>query len=164
MADFNATLDHLPAEQFCSLPASFSQRLPPPMTAERTFSFPLLAAGIAGLSGVALGALGAHALKITLMERGMMQAWETGARYHLFHAVALLGLGAWERAAIKGATSSLVTATAWCWCAGTLLFSGSLYWLALGGPRILGPITPLGGVALMAGWLLVGILAFRRRE
>jgi uncharacterized membrane protein YgdD (TMEM256/DUF423 family) len=112
---------------------------------------------------VALGALGAHALKVTLMERGMMQAWETGARYHVFHAVALLGLAAWDRAAVNNTASRLVAATAWCWCIGTLLFSGSLYWLALGGPRILGPITPLGGIGLMAGWLLVGVAAFRRR-
>ena len=62
------------------------------MEPRRSFSLPLFAAGIAGLTGVTLGALGAHALKATLIERGMSVAWETGARYHLFHALALLGL------------------------------------------------------------------------
>lgn len=123
--------------------------------------FPLLAAGILGLTGVALGALGAHALKVTLLERGMTQAWETAARYHLFHAVAVLGVAAWQRAAGSGSTGPMRWATR-LWCAGTLLFSGSLYWLALGGPRWLGPVTPLGGLALMAGWVLVGVAAFRR--
>jgi uncharacterized membrane protein YgdD (TMEM256/DUF423 family) len=130
-------------------------------TAPDATRFPLLAAGLFGLTGVALGALGAHALKATLAERGMMQAWETGARYHLFHAVALLALAAWARAGNPngGRMASRVAA---CWCTGLVLFSGSLYWLALGGPRWLGPVTPLGGVALMIGWLLVVIAAFSR--
>jgi uncharacterized membrane protein YgdD (TMEM256/DUF423 family) len=125
--------------------------------------FTVLAAGILGLTGVGLGAMGAHALKATLLERGMFQAWETASRYHLFHAVALVGLAAWLRA---GTTASPTRGPVWAarlWCVGTLLFSGSLYWLALGGPRWLGPVTPFGGVALMAGWLLVALLAFSRR-
>jgi uncharacterized membrane protein YgdD (TMEM256/DUF423 family) len=125
-------------------------------------SFPLLAAGVLGLSGVALGALGAHALKATLLERGMMQSWETAARYHIVHAVALLGLAAWARA--SGAQSGrLMTWIAGCWAGGVVLFSASIYWLCLGGPRWLGPVTPLGGVALMAGWLLVILAAFAKR-
>ena len=125
--------------------------------------FPLLAAGILGLTGVALGAMGAHALKVTLAERGMMQAWETGARYHLFHAVALLGIAAWSRDLVaQSRDAGLMTWTARCWLVGTVLFSGSLDWLALGGPRWLGPVTPLGGVALMLGWLLVAIAAMRK--
>ena len=127
-----------------------------------SFRFPLLAAGLLGLTGVALGALGAHALKVTLLERGMTQAWETAARYHLFHAVAALGVAAWQRAAAGTGSAGLMLWAARLWCAGTLLFSGSLYWLALGGPRWLGPVTPLGGLALMAGWVLVGVAAFRR--
>lgn len=125
--------------------------------------YPLLAAGILGLTGVALGAMGAHALKVTLIERGMTQAWETAARYHLFHAVALVGIGAWLRATPAGAGSRLMAWTTHLWCAGTVLFSGSLYWLALGGPRWLGPVTPFGGIALMIGWLLVAIAAFAKR-
>lgn len=97
------------------------------------------------------------------MERGMSQAWETASRYHLFHAVALLGLAAWSAA--PGALGRIRCAqwAAYLWCVGVLLFSGSLYWLALGGPRALGPVTPFGGIALMVGWLLVAIAAFGRR-
>lgn len=121
--------------------------------------FSLLAAGLMGLTGVALGAMGAHALKATLIERGMMSAWDTAAKYHLLHALALLGAAAWQRTATgSGARKALWAAR--CWCAGVILFSGSLYWLALGGPRWLGPVTPLGGVAFMAGWLLVTLAAF----
>lgn len=126
-------------------------------------AFPLLAAGILGLTGVALGAMGAHAMKATLAERGMMQAWETAARYHLFHAVGLIGLAAWMRAANgDGGMGKLIWA-ARLWVIGTVLFSGSLYWLAIGGPRWLGPITPLGGIAFMLGWLLVALTALARR-
>lgn len=116
---------------------------------------PLLAAGIFGLTGVTLGALGAHALKATLIERGMMNAWETAARYHLFHAVALLGLAAWMRAEPGERSTRALRWATHCWSWGIVLFSASLYWLAVGGPRWLGPVTPLGGVALMVGWLLV---------
>lgn len=124
----------------------------------QTSQFPLFAAGIMGLTGVALGALGAHALKTTLLERGMMNAWDTAAKYHLLHALALLGAAAWLRTAAGAAARKLLWA-ARCWCAGVVLFSGSLYWLAVGGPRWLGPVTPLGGVAFMAGWLLVALAA-----
>ena len=126
--------------------------------------FPLLAAGILGLVGVAIGAFGAHALRVTLMERGMMQAWETGSRYHLFHAIALLGVAAWARNDVAEPAGRLALWVARLWSIGIVLFSGSLYWLALGGPRWLGPVTPLGGVALMAGWLLLVIAAFARRS
>ena len=125
--------------------------------------FPLLAAGIAGLSGIALGAFGAHALKATLLERGMVQSWETAARYHLFHALALLGVAAWLRASSATDGGRLALWAAWCWVVGTVIFSGSLYWIALAGPRWLGPITPFGGIVLMAGWLLVAIAAFVKR-
>ncbi len=120
----------------------------------------LLAAGVFGLTGVALGAMGAHALKAPLMERGMLSAWETASRYHLFHAVSLVGLAALGPALATDARGLLRWA-ARCWVIGIILFSASLYWLALGGPRWLGPITPLGGVALMLGWLLVAIAAWK---
>jgi len=126
--------------------------------------FPLLASGVLGLTGVALGAMGAHALKAPLLERGMLVAWESAARYHLFHAVALLGLAAWLRAGQPDSPATSLTWAARCWCAGVLLFSGSLYWLALGGPRWLGPVTPFGGVALMVGWLLVAVAAWTKEK
>lgn len=123
--------------------------------------FPLLAAGLLGLTGVGLGAMGAHALKAALTERGMLVAWETAARYHLFHAIALLALAAWSATA-AGPGTRLATWIAHLWWIGAVLFSGSLYWLAIGGPRWLGPVTPLGGVLFMLGWLLVAIAALRR--
>jgi uncharacterized membrane protein YgdD (TMEM256/DUF423 family) len=79
----------------------------------------------------------------------MTAIWQTAVLYHLLHAVALL--------AIAGVAGNLPLAR-WiglCWVVGVILFSGSLYWLALGGPKILGPVTPLGGLALIGGWALV---------
>ena len=125
--------------------------------------FPLLAAGLFGLTGVALGAMGAHALAANLAERGMGHAWESAARYQLYHAVALLGAAAWVRATAGGAASRMLWA-ARCWSAGILLFSGSLYGLAAGGPRWLGPVTPIGGVALMAGWVFVLAAALAKED
>ena len=132
-------------------------------TTASTLRFSLAAAGFLGLTGVALGAMGAHALKATLTERGMVAAWETASSYHLFHAVSLLGLAALVQSLGPGATRLLLW-TARCWCVGVLLFSASIYWLALGGPRWLGPVTPLGGVALMVGWLLLTIVAWKLRS
>lgn len=129
---------------------------PPPPSSAR---FALGAAGILGLTGVGLGAVGAHALRADLMARGMLVSWETAARYHLLHALALAALAAWARA--DGRPDRRVPWIAGCWCAGVLLFSGSLYLLATGGPRWLGPVSPLGGMALMAGWLLTAAIALR---
>jgi uncharacterized membrane protein YgdD (TMEM256/DUF423 family) len=100
----------------------------------------LALAGILGATGVAMGAFGAHALRATLEAAGTRSAWETGVSFQLVHAVALLGFAGWLRA-------------------GTVVFSGSLYALALGGPRWLGPVTPLGGTALIAGWVLAAAAA-----
>ncbi len=120
------------------------------------------AAGLLGLTGVALGALGAHALKGTLAARGMETVWATAAQYHLGHALALAALAAWLRA--EAAPAPGLRWVTRCWTAGTVLFSGSLYLLALGGPRWLGPVTPLGGLALLAGWLLLALAALRGRR
>jgi uncharacterized membrane protein YgdD (TMEM256/DUF423 family) len=125
--------------------------------------FPLLAAGILGATGVALGAFGAHALAPLLRERDTVSIWETAARYHLIHAVAVFGAAAWARNASATGIRWVARST-YCWLAGTALFSGSLYLLAIGGPRWLGPITPLGGVALLGGWICVTLAAFAREE
>lgn len=120
-------------------------------------------AGILGFSAVALGAFGAHALAPTLSGRGMVQVWETASRYHLLHSVAVF-------AGALGLHASSTPVARWilwairCWTAGSVLFSGSLYWLALGGPRWLGPVTPLGGVSLIVGWLCLVLAAARKRE
>jgi uncharacterized membrane protein YgdD (TMEM256/DUF423 family) len=123
----------------------------------------LLASGLLGLTGVALGAFGAHALKEELLARGTSNAWETAVRYHQLHAVALLGLGVWMRFPERADQSpDFLAIAARAWTIGVILFSGSLYWLALGGPRWLGPVTPLGGVALIAGWGAVIAAAWKK--
>ena len=106
--------------------------------------------------GVGLGAFGAHGLK-SRVSPDMVAIWETGARYHLIHALGLLAVAwaveRWPTASIAG----------WLFVAGTLLFSGSLYVLVLTGQRWLGAITPLGGLAFIAGWLLLASVALRTR-
>lgn len=123
----------------------------------------LLTAGIFGATGVGLGAFGAHGLRAMLLSNGMSNAWETAVRYHLLHAVALLGIAVWLRQ-VTGAARNRGARAALCWAIGTVIFSGSLYGLALGGPRWLGPITPLGGIALVAGWLFVVAAAVAKEE
>jgi uncharacterized membrane protein YgdD (TMEM256/DUF423 family) len=119
----------------------------------------LLAASLLGLTGVGLGAFGAHALRELLLERGMSSAWETAARYQLNHAVAVLAAAAWLRAGPGPGTVRLQWAVR-CWTVGTVLFSGSLYGVALGGPHLLVFLTPLGGGTLIAGWLMAVAAAF----
>jgi uncharacterized membrane protein YgdD (TMEM256/DUF423 family) len=98
-------------------------------------------------------------LKPTLLARGSLETWHTASLYHLVHAVALLGVAL---ATLSGVAPGRALARAGtCWLAGTVLFSGSLYVLALGGPRWLGPITPVGGVLLIAGWILVAFAGRR---
>ena len=98
------------------------------------------------LSGVLLGAFGAHALQDILLERDSVATWDTAVHYQMWHALALILISLIdEKTAIRPLSGR-------CFIIGTLLFSGSLYALALGGPRWLGPITPLGGLCLIAGW------------
>jgi uncharacterized membrane protein YgdD (TMEM256/DUF423 family) len=94
-------------------------------------------------AAVALGAFGAHAFKETLQASGMLDAWNKAVLYHLVHAVALLAL-----ALSGGANRAAYILLA----AGILLFSGSLYTMALTNVRALGAITPLGGLCFLAGW------------
>jgi len=100
-----------------------------------------------GLLGVAAGAFGAHGLRDRLAPE-MLAVWETAARYQLYHALALLAV-AW---AVTRWPSGATTAAGWLFVVGTLVFSGSLYVLSLSGIRWLGAITPIGGVAFIAGW------------
>lgn len=115
-----------------------------------------LAAAALGLTGVALGAFGAHALKPMLEAHGSVETWKTAVLYQLVHAVALLALAGWRDA--HGGPSGRIAVL---WFAGVLLFSGSLYWLSIGGPRLLGPVTPLGGAAFLAGWALLAWHAWK---
>ncbi len=114
--------------------------------------------------GVGLGAFGAHALKSRLEDAGMTQTWDTAVKYHLIHAVALLALAAW-RNSLSGQASVAWAQLAWvarCWVGGIVLFSGSLYALALGAPHWVGAITPLGGLAFIAGWVLVAVVGWKK--
>ena len=122
---------------------------------DRTFAaVGALSAGLA----VAAGAFGAHALKGHLSAEDLA-VFETGARYQMYHALALLAV-AWAASRWPGPS---VTAAGWLFVAGTILFSGSLYALALSGIRWLGAITPLGGVAFLAGWACLALGAWRGR-
>lgn len=121
----------------------------------------LVWAGILGGTGVGLGAFGAHKLRDVLLERGMTNAWETAVRYHLLHAVALVAVAALLRLVDEPHRRWFGWA-ARAWVTGSIVFAGSLYLLALGGPRWLGPITPLGGVALVAGWICLILAAAKR--
>ena len=110
---------------------------------------PFLLPGIFGATGVALGAFGAHALKTRLADTGTTEVWRTAVTYHLVHAIALFALAN----GVLGANAGLPRAVRLLWSLGILCFSGSLYLLALGGPLWLGPITPLGGIFFIAGWI-----------
>ena len=119
-----------------------------------SFSFLSLAAGLLGLTGVALGAFGAHGLKTTLEATGGFENWKTAVLYQLVHAVALL--------ALVPRTETAIPMIGWCWIVGVVLFSGSLYALALGSPaKVIWPLTPLGGLALLLGWARLTWAAFR---
>ena len=100
---------------------------------------------------VVLGAFAAHGLKGRLPE-DKLASFETGVRYQFYHGFGLLVVGLVQAA---GVTSPWVAWAGWLFFVGTVLFSGSIYWLAFRGPRWLGPVTPLGGLAFILGWLLL---------
>ena len=114
---------------------------------DRTFF--TMGALLAGLA-VAAGAFGAHGLRDRLAP-DMLTVFETGVRYHMYHALALLAV-AW--ATVRWPESSAVLA-GWLFVAGIVIFSGSLYVLALSGVRWLGAITPLGGLCFLGGWAVL---------
>lgn len=123
-------------------------------------TWPLLLTAQSGFVAVSLGALGAHALEARLAANAAfdaLDAWRTAAHYHLAHTIACLALIAW--AAAQPARSLRLQRIVALWLTGCLLFSGSIYLLALDGPRFLGPVTPLGGLAFLAGWALLALEA-----
>lgn len=111
---------------------------------------------VSAFVAVAAGAFGAHGLRGRL-EPGLLETFETGARYQMYHALALL-VAAWAAARWPGAAG---VAAGWLFIAGTVLFSGSLYALALTGWRWLGGVTPVGGLCFLAGWLTLAWAALR---
>jgi uncharacterized membrane protein YgdD (TMEM256/DUF423 family) len=118
---------------------------------DRTF---LLVGAVAAFLGVGLGAFGAHGLRARISPE-MLAVFETAVRYQMYHALALVltsvlmsRMGGW-----------LAVTAGWCFIAGIALFSGSLYALALTGVTVLGAITPLGGLAFLAGWACLSLAA-----
>ena len=108
----------------------------------------LVAASMLMAVAVALGAFGAHALKARVPPE-MLAVWQTGVTYHAWHAIALFMLGLLM---LHAPDSAACRIAAWLFVAGIALFAGSLYLLALGAPRWVGAITPLGGLCFLAGW------------
>jgi uncharacterized membrane protein YgdD (TMEM256/DUF423 family) len=108
---------------------------------------------------VALGAFGAHALKTKLTAMDTLTVYQTGVQYHMIHAIALILIALLSD---KLGSHSLVTVSGWSLLIGIILFSGSLYVLSISGIKILGAITPLGGVAFLLGWILLAVAALKQ--
>jgi len=119
----------------------------------------IMAGGILGLLGVVAGAMGVHALR-DVLDAKALNTFETGVRFQMYHALALLAVGSlagrWKTGFVK-LSGVLFTA-------GVVLFSGSLYILAITGIGVFGAIAPLGGLSLMAAWTSLIIGAIRQRE
>lgn len=123
-----------------------------------------LAASILGSTGVALGAVGAHAMKDLLLKRNTLTSWHTATNYQLFHSVAILGVAALVECHANvnddvGNKVNRLVRAGHLMALGSVFFSGSIYCLSTGvGPsHILGPTTPLGGLLMIAGWIYLGL-------
>ncbi|HYG02075.1 MAG TPA: DUF423 domain-containing protein [Chryseosolibacter sp.] len=119
----------------------------------------LIAGIVFAFLSVALGAFGAHALKNTLIENGRVETYELAVRYQFFHALALIASGI----LLKIGYSARIRTASMCFGIGIIVFSGSLYILSLTGITILGAVTPLGGVAFLAGWLFMLLAVVRSK-
>ena len=118
----------------------------------------LIIAGISGFLSVGLGAFGAHGLK-TKLSPEMMAVFQTGVQYHQIHTIALLVVAL----LLGNSASGAGTCAGWLFVAGIVIFSGSLYALSITEIRILGAITPIGGLAFLAGWLCLAWMGFQIR-
>ena len=112
---------------------------------------------VSAFVSVAAGAFGAHALRARLAP-DLLTIFETGARYHMYHSLGLIAIGL----LMHLRPSPLLNGAGWAMLVGILLFSGSLYALALSGVRVLGAITPLGGLGFLTGWVLFAVAAWRQ--
>jgi uncharacterized membrane protein YgdD (TMEM256/DUF423 family) len=121
--------------------------------------FWLIVGAICGFTAVAFGAFGAHGIAATASSADLA-AFETGARYHMYHSLALLAV-AWL-ASRQTAPTRAIAVAGWAFVAGIVLFSGSLYVLGITGSRALVWITPVGGVAFLIGWAALAASALRR--
>lgn len=120
----------------------------------------LLLGALSGFLAVAAGAFGAHALRAVLTP-DLLAAFEAGARYQMYHALALVLVAVVSASAPQ---RRIVAAAGWCFVVGTLLFSGSLYLLALTGLRWWGAVTPLGGIFFLIGWACLAGAALQRPQ
>jgi uncharacterized membrane protein YgdD (TMEM256/DUF423 family) len=118
----------------------------------------VLLGGISGFLAVAFGAFGAHALRARI-SADMLEVYKTGVNYHMAHALALILVGI---LAARTPDNALLRGSGWLFVAGIVLFSGSLYVLAISGVRGFGAVTPLGGLCFLAGWVLFIMAAAAR--
>mgnify|MGYP006095521315 CR=1 FL=1 len=116
----------------------------------------LFLSGVFGFLGVGAGAFGAHALK-THLPADLLTIFETGSRYCLIHAVALMGVAIYY----QQSASIWANRSAWCFSVGIVIFSGSLWTLALTNTRWLGAITPIGGGFMLLGWIFICIAGLK---
>jgi len=114
-------------------------------------------AAFSGMFAVMFGAFGAHALKNRLDDYAL-GVFETAVQYHFYHSIALLAVGI---LALSLPDSPLLKSSGWLFAAGLVVFSGSLYVLSLTGVRWLGAVTPLGGLAFIAGWACLAVAAWK---
>lgn len=119
----------------------------------------IILAGINGFLAVSLGAFAAHGLRARLSPE-LLTTFQTGVQYHMYHALALLGIGVLM---INFPATNLLRMSAWLMLAGIVLFSGSLYLLSITGVRWLGAITPLGGVCFLVAWAQLVWFAARQQ-
>jgi uncharacterized membrane protein YgdD (TMEM256/DUF423 family) len=112
----------------------------------------LILGAVNAMLAVILGAFGAHALEAKLTERNMLHVYQTGVQYQMYHALALIAVGVLLG---KWPASTLLNGAGWSFFIGIILFSGSLYALSNTGMKFFGPITPLGGLAFIVGWILL---------
>jgi uncharacterized membrane protein YgdD (TMEM256/DUF423 family) len=115
---------------------------------------------LAAFTGVALGAFGAHGLK-SLLSPAMLEVYKTGVTYQMWHALGLLVIAFIQQ---QAPTSKIVHWAGWLMFSGIVLFSGSLYCLAILEIRWLGMITPFGGLAFLSAWLLIGVFTFKKPD
>ncbi len=117
----------------------------------------LILGALSAFLAVLLGAFGAHALK-TRLSADMMAVFHTGNQYHFYHALGLLLIGL---VAVQLPDSTLLRTAGWLMLAGTVLFSGSLYVMAISGVRWLGVVTPFGGLTFLVAWLLLALAVWK---
>ncbi|GLS27132.1 DUF423 domain-containing protein [Marinibactrum halimedae] len=123
----------------------------------------LMIAAVNGVLAVCLGAFGAHALKDILSSQ-LLSAYQTAVQYQFYHLLALALVGVMASIPHKNENPLSLWISGWCFTVGIALFCGSLYGLALGAPRWIGPITPVGGLCFILGWVSLIYWLFRAKS